>query len=82
MICAADYYQFADLRDGALQFFPMCLKVDNSKKCVSRWKVLKMWFVSKSEIKLSKYVKVDIDMSQNLESNKEIICKDNPSFPL
>ena len=27
VICAADYYQFSDLRDGALQFFPMCLKV-------------------------------------------------------
>ena len=27
VICAADYYQFVDLRDGGLQFFPMCLKV-------------------------------------------------------
>ena len=27
IICAADYYQFTDLRDGGLQFFPMCLKV-------------------------------------------------------
>ena len=27
VICASDYYQFDDLRDGALQFFPSCLKV-------------------------------------------------------
>ena len=28
VICASDYYQFDDLRDGAIQFFPTCLKVN------------------------------------------------------
>jgi hypothetical protein len=27
VICAADFYQFTDLRDGGLQFFPSCIKV-------------------------------------------------------
>ncbi|XP_023340710.1 serine-enriched protein, partial [Eurytemora carolleeae] len=28
VICAADFYQFDDLRDGGIQFFPSCLKID------------------------------------------------------
>lgn len=28
VICAADHYEFKDLRDGGMQFFPMCLKID------------------------------------------------------
>ena len=40
VICAADYYQFSDLRDGALQFFPMCLKVKVVMMIGVRWILL------------------------------------------
>jgi hypothetical protein len=32
VICAADFYQFTDLRDGGLQFFPSCIKVSVSMR--------------------------------------------------